>query len=172
MKRTITALFLLTAAISCAQKPTTLEGSWYGLYTGSPASVTFNPDGTYQMWSEAFSQMNMAGTYTQEGNTLSLGGIPGMDGKGLFAIDGQEIKPVDGGVGIGSISVDLKPLTEEEIQQFRDLTDEVSRVWETDQSLFEIIDEETKPFFAGDKSADETAKTIQNRATTYLNESK
>ena len=38
--------------------------------------------------------------------------------------------------------------------------------------LFEIIDEETKPFFAGDKSADETAKTIQNRATTYLNESK
>ena len=91
MKRTITALFLLTAAISCAQKPTTLEGSWYGLYTGSPASVTFNPDGTYQMWSEAFSQMNMAGTYTQEGNTLSLGGIPGMDGKGLFAIDGQEM---------------------------------------------------------------------------------
>ena len=85
---------------------------------------------------------------------------------------GNEIKPVEGGVGIGSVTVDLKPLTEEEIQQFRDLTDEVSRVWETDQSLFEIIDEETKPFFAGDKSADETAKTIQNRATTYLNESK
>ena len=43
------------------------------------------------MWSEAFSQMNMAGTYTQEGNTLSLGGIPGMEGKALFAIDGQEM---------------------------------------------------------------------------------
>ena len=85
---------------------------------------------------------------------------------------GNEIKPVEGGVGIGSVTVDLKPLTEEEIQQFRDLTDEVSRVWETDQSLFDIIDEETKPYFAGDKSADETAKTIQNRATTYLNESK
>ena len=85
---------------------------------------------------------------------------------------GNNIEPVNGGIGIGNITVDLKPITEAEAQQFRDLTEQVSRAWETDESIFNIIEEETKPFFAGDKSADETAKTIQNRATTYLNESK
>lgn len=68
-----------------------ITGSWYGLYTGSPASVTFNPDGTYSIWSEAFSQMNMAGSYTLEGNSLSLGGIPGMEGKGLVEVTGGEM---------------------------------------------------------------------------------
>ncbi|MBQ8951745.1 MAG: extracellular solute-binding protein [Eubacterium sp.] len=85
---------------------------------------------------------------------------------------GNNIEPVSGGIGMGNISVDLKPITEAEAQQFRDLTDAVSRSWETDESIFNIIDEESKAFFAGDKSADETAKTIQNRASTYLNESK
>lgn len=85
---------------------------------------------------------------------------------------GNNIEPVSGGIGVGNISVDLKPITEAEAQQFRDLTDSVSRSWETDESIFNIIEEESKAFFAGDKSADETAKTIQNRASTYLNESK
>ena len=68
---------------------TQLEGTWYGLYMGSPASVTFNKDETYAIWNEAFSQMNIAGSYALNGNTLSLGGIPGMDGKGLVSIDGN-----------------------------------------------------------------------------------
>jgi len=68
-----------------------VQGSWYGLYCGSPASVSFNADGTYQIWSESFSQMNMSGSYSLDGNTLSLGGIPGMDGKGLVALKGEEI---------------------------------------------------------------------------------
>ena len=66
-----------------------LEGTWYGLYMGSQASVTFNKDNTYAIWNEAFSQMNIAGSYALNGNTLSLGGIPGMDGKGLVSIDGN-----------------------------------------------------------------------------------
>ena len=42
---------------------TQLEGTWYGLYAGSQASVTFSNDGSYAIWSEAFSQMNMSGSY-------------------------------------------------------------------------------------------------------------
>ncbi len=38
---------------------TQLEGTWYGLYMGSQASVTFNKDNTYAIWNEAFSQMNI-----------------------------------------------------------------------------------------------------------------
>lgn len=69
-----------------------LKGEWYGLYCGSPASATFNAGGTYAIWSEAFSSMNMGGTYALEGNTISLGGIPQMEGKGLVAIDGDKLE--------------------------------------------------------------------------------
>ena len=85
---------------------------------------------------------------------------------------GNEVTPIQGGFGIGNVSVEIKPLTDEEIQTFRDLTDQVSRVWEVDQSLYEIVEEESKAYFAGDKSVDETAATIQNRAQTYINESR
>jgi hypothetical protein len=39
-------------------------------------------------------------------------------------------------------------------------------------AINDIIREETDAYFAGDRSAEETAKIIQNRATTYLEESK
>ena len=42
----------------------------------------------------------------------------------------------------------------------------------TDISLRDIIDEETQAFFSGQKSAEETARMIQSRATIYVNEQK
>lgn len=77
---------------NCTYRTSPLEGEWYGLYCGSPASATFRPDGTYAIWSEAFSSMNMGGSYVLEGNKLSLGGIPQMEGKGLVAIDGDNLE--------------------------------------------------------------------------------
>ena len=50
---------------------TQLEGTWYGLYMGSQASVTFNKDNTYAIWNEAFSQMNIAGAYAWTAKVLS-----------------------------------------------------------------------------------------------------
>ncbi len=101
MKRNLFILIVALVSLSAiaqnkettsALKPvniTQLEGTWYGLYMGSQASVTFSKDETYAIWNEAFSQMNIAGSYALTGNTLSLGGIPGMDGKGLVSVDGD-----------------------------------------------------------------------------------
>ena len=77
---------------NCEYHTSPLEGQWYGLYCGSPATATFNSDGTYSIWSEAFSSMNMGGSYTLEGNSLSLGGIPQMEGKGLAEVDGNNLE--------------------------------------------------------------------------------
>ncbi|MDT8978838.1 hypothetical protein RQP50_21610 [Paenibacillus sp. chi10] len=39
-----------------------------------------------------------------------------------------------------------------------------------EDKLYSIVGEEAKSYFSGQKSAEEVAKLIQNRVTTYLNE--
>jgi hypothetical protein len=52
------------------------------------------------------------------------------------------------------------------------LFDSIGGVERTIPAIKNIIAEETAAYFAGNKSAEETAKVIQNRATTYLEETK
>lgn len=99
-----------------------------------------------------------------------------MEGKtsetGFIDEFGNGVGAPDGIFGLGSIAVDLRPLTEEEGQAFRDLTDRVSNVYNGEPKFMDIINDECKAYFAGDKSVDETVQIIQNRAQTYMNESK
>ena len=70
---------------------------------------------------------------------------------------GNEIWPNEGSYQVGSIVADIKPLTDEEVQEFRNLVDSITPVGFQD---------------SGDKSLDETCSMIQNRVTTYINESR
>lgn len=83
---------------------------------------------------------------------------------------GNGVGPGDGIFGYGSVYVELRPLTEEEAEKFRDLTDKVSNVYAEETKFMNIINEECQAYFAGDKSVDETVKIIQGRAQTYMNE--
>ena len=67
------------------------------------------------------------------------------------------------------MSVDLRPL--DEAQEFRHLIDKVSNIYTEDTKLMDIINEECKLYYSGDKSLEDTVKVIQNRAQTYMNES-
>lgn len=58
----------------------------------------------------------------------------------------------------------------EEIAQIRKIIDAADHFVNFDPKMIPIIEEETKPFFNGQKSAEKAAKLIQNRVTTYLNE--
>ena len=60
----------------------------------------------------------------------------------------------------------------EMICEFRKLIDGAEGEWELNSSLGDIIKEEALAYFKGDKSAEDAAKIIQNRATTYVNENK
>ena len=85
---------------------------------------------------------------------------------------GNGIQVGNGTIGLGSVSVDLRPVTEEEAQEFRELTDKVSNISIEDTKMMEIINDECKSYFAGDKSVEETVKVIQDRAQNYMNESR
>jgi ABC-type glycerol-3-phosphate transport system substrate-binding protein len=52
------------------------------------------------------------------------------------------------------------------------LFESINGVYRENTAIIKIISEETASYFAGNKSAEETAAIIQNRATTYLEETK
>jgi hypothetical protein len=62
--------------------------------------------------------------------------------------------------------------TDADNQRIYDLMAKMDSVVRTDDSLSKIIEEETSAFFAGSKTAEECAKLIQDRASTYIAESR
>lgn len=62
--------------------------------------------------------------------------------------------------------------TEEEIQQYIDLINRTNKVEWKDNNIYRIVEEEAKTCFAGQRNEEETARIIQNRVTTYMNEKK
>lgn len=62
------------------------------------------------------------------------------------------------------------PFTTENLDAFDDLVNSVTGVYEYDSSLMEIIWSEAQGFFAGDKTAEDTAKNIQSRVSIYMAE--
>lgn len=84
---------------------------------------------------------------------------------------GREIQPVSESFG-GDLDMELKPFSQEEIEFYKSLVDNTKKVEEENEFVMDIIREEVKAYFAGDKSVDDTADIIQNRVTTYVNENR
>ncbi|MCZ8520333.1 MULTISPECIES: ABC transporter substrate-binding protein [Paenibacillus] len=59
---------------------------------------------------------------------------------------------------------------DEDFVQFKQFLQSADRYEELDIKVLSIVYEESEAFFSGQKSAEEVAKLIQNRTTTYLNE--
>lgn len=85
---------------------------------------------------------------------------------------GQEVEPYSSSWGYDDLEVEIKPSTQEEVDMYKNLIDSTKRVGSYNYSLIEIVQEEAKPYFAGEKSLDETVKIIQNRVETYVNENR
>lgn len=64
------------------------------------------------------------------------------------------------------------PLTQAQVDKIMDVIKNTTQVARYDTKLTDIINEEAAAYFNGQKSLDETAKIIQNRASTYINESR
>ena len=64
------------------------------------------------------------------------------------------------------------PTTQAQYDQIMELHQAVSTIYREDNALWEIVSEQVQPYFAGDKSVDETAKLVQSRAELYVNELK
>ena len=62
--------------------------------------------------------------------------------------------------------------TEAQMDRFWRLYESTEQITGRNDALLDIICEQAQPYFAGDKSLEETAKLIQNRAQLYVNENR
>ena len=60
--------------------------------------------------------------------------------------------------------------TEDEVRRFDDFVNSIGRIELMDDNIFNIIEDVSPAYFAGDKTLDETAALIQNRVGLYVNE--
>ena len=65
-----------------------------------------------------------------------------------------------------------QPLTTEQKEQVMYMLEHATITNYALNEIWEIIQEETEPFFQGDKSAKEVADILHNRVQLYLNERK
>ena len=63
-------------------------------------------------------------------------------------------------------------MTEEDVQQYEAFINSVDKIALYDNAIYDIIEDACGPYFAGDKTLEETVKLVQNRVTLYVNENK
>ena len=85
---------------------------------------------------------------------------------------GNEITPLESSWGYDDIEVEIKPLTDEQVQMLRDVIASVDHMYGYNDEVSTIITEESGAYFSGQKTAKEVADIIQNRVSTYVNENR
>lgn len=81
------------------------------------------------------------------------------------------------GIGVGRpgdivLMAYLFAPTEAQMDRFWRLYESTEQITGRNDALLDIICEQAQPYFAGDKTLEETVKLIQNRASLYVNENK
>lgn len=80
---------------------------------------------------------------------------------------------VGSGYGWGDFSVEIKPATQEDVDQLKEVVYNTTGLADAvSDEVYNIISEEAAAYFSGQKSADEVAKIIQSRMQVYLSETK
>jgi hypothetical protein len=87
-----------------------------------------------------------------------------------YYMDGDEKVYYDDTSYIGDTEYTLDPLTQAQLDEFKDYINGAAISGNYDSDIMNIITEEASAYFAGDKSAEEVTKLIQNRVSIYLGE--
>lgn len=87
-----------------------------------------------------------------------------------FYMENDEKVYYDDYTYIGDTNIPLKPLTQEQVDAFKEMINGASVGGTYDEEIYNILTEEVGAYFSGDKSADDVAALIQNRVTIYLGE--
>lgn len=83
--------------------------------------------------------------------------------------DGKEVEQ-ENIYYIGDQEVKISKITQAEVNMLIEYFETVTKMSRYDQSIVDIVNEETALFFDGTKSVDETASIIQSRASIYMSE--
>ena len=79
----------------------------------------------------------------------------------------SKVEPAEA-AGMGNIG----QIDQQSVDALKTFIESVSQVMRYDRSVLDIIKEEASAYYAGKKSADETAKIIQNRVQIYVSENR
>ncbi len=74
------------------------------------------------------------------------------------------------GFGLG-VKFEPRSATAEEEQRYENLINSIDKIDLCDKTVFDLVEECLGPYFAGDKTLDETVEMIQNRVGLYISES-
>lgn len=83
---------------------------------------------------------------------------------------GKEVQPRDKECHIGGCSINLGPLSQEQVDAYVNLVKRTRKVGCFDDAVTEILLEEAQDYFSGKNSLDEAVEYTQNRVNTYVNE--
>ena len=73
---------------------------------------------------------------------------------------------------LGGVEIPINPMTKEEVENFKKTLYSFNQVYNYDDNLIQIIEEEAAAFFNGQKSAKDVAAIIQSRVKIYVNENR
>ena len=73
---------------------------------------------------------------------------------------------------VGGVEITISPMTEQQTEELKKQLYSFTQVYKYDEALLNIIQEETAPYFAGQKNARDVAAIIQSRAQIYVNENR
>lgn len=93
-------------------------------------------------------------------------------GNPLTGPDGEPMLEGTAYVLVGGQTIALKPATREDYDQVMSLYEAADSLVSRDENIWAIARECAGAYFAGDRTAEDAAKTIQNRVELYLNEQK
>ena len=73
---------------------------------------------------------------------------------------------------MNGVDVEIKPMTQEEVENLKQMLYTFNQVYTYDQELMNIISEESAALFSGQKNARDVASIIQSRVQIYVNENR
>lgn len=85
---------------------------------------------------------------------------------------GREITPIEMSSGYDDLVIEIGPSSQEDVDMYKQLINNTKKIGEYNDFIMQIIQEETKTYFSGDKNVDEVVGVIQNRVKTYVNENR
>ncbi len=73
---------------------------------------------------------------------------------------------------LGGVEIPITPMTQKEADDLKKQLYSFTNVYNYDENLIQIVQEESAAYFGGQKSAKEVAEIIQSRAQIYMNENR
>ena len=92
------------------------------------------------------------------------------DGSFLLDENGERIEQDRMVWGLGSLTVHIKALTQEQADKILELVRTTTKVRDYDSELMAMIMSEAEAFFSGQKTAEEVGRLLQSKVSIYINE--